>query len=180
MVRSRLRRTAFSLVLAVGLAVGAVAGAAGDDRAVTETLLREVASAQEKDVANELVTRARTALERGARMRSAGDEAHARLADKLARTWAEGARDVTRAAAIEARSASSRRDATDAGLNAERERAILEEAIAQSGRLRAQLEAGDSSMKEPAKTSAQANLDAGTRAAPTTKPASARGDGGLR
>jgi hypothetical protein len=138
--------------------------------------LREVEASPKKEVASELVARSRAALERGGRMRSAGDEAHARVADSVARTWAEAARDVARAAVVEARSAEARRGATDAGALADRERAQLEEAIAQSGRLRAQMESAERDGKEqPARTSAAANSDAGTRA--PSKPANTK-DGG--
>ena len=123
--------------------------------------------------------------------RSSGDEAHAKLADRVARTWAEGARDATRAAIVEESAAAARRGATDAGTQADRERALLEEAIAQSGRLRAQMEAAEHEGKDqPARTStAAASGDAGARApakaAPAAKDASAPSpkatvDGGAR
>ncbi len=181
--------------MAVGtcLSIGALAMAAGDDRAAAETLLKEVESSPRKDVAGELVARSRAAQERAARFRSSGDESHAKLADRLARTWAEAARDVVRAAAVEESAAEARRGATDAGALADRERALLEEAIAQSGRLRAQLDAvehegkdqpartstaaasGDGGSRPPTKTPAASAKDAG--APPTAKPAA---DGGAR
>lgn len=154
------------------LAAGAVAAAADDDRSTAEALLRETEASPKGAVARELIARSRAALERAARMRSAGDETHARLADRAARTWAEAARDVARAAAVEESAAAARRAATDAGTIADRERALLEEAIAQSGRLRAQIEALEREGKEqPARTSAAAN-------APTTKPAKDRAPAG--
>lgn len=158
--------------------------AGGDDRASAEALLKEVDASGKKDVATELVTRARAALDRGARLRSSGDEAHAKLADGVARTWAEAARDVTRAAAVEERATQARLAATDAGVVAERERALLEEAIAQAGRVRAQLESADRERKDqPSRTSAAAakpDLDAGR---PPSKPPAKeapRADGGAR
>jgi hypothetical protein len=151
-------------VVLAALGGAVVASAAGDDRAAAEALLKEVDASPRKDVASELVTRSRGALDRGAKLRSSGDEAHAKLADRLARTWAEAARDVARAAAVEESAANARRSLTDAGLVAERERALLEEAIAQSGRLRAQLEAAPREAKEqPARTSTTANSDAGAK-----------------
>ena len=178
MVRSLRGRVFPVLALLACLGVGAVAMAAGDDRASAEALLKEVEASPRKDVGGELVARSRAALDRGARLRSSGDEAHAKLADALARTWAETARDVTRAAVVEESAASARRSATDAGVVADRERALLEEAIAQSGRLRAQLESVERDGKEqPARTSTAAvNGDAGTRA--PTKPAAGPKDGG--
>src|SRR5262245_18976259 len=109
-----------------------------DDRAAVEAVLKEVEASQKKEVATELVARARASLERATRLRAAGDESRARLADGLARTWAEAARDVIRAVDGEDKAQAGRRAASDAGTISERERALLEEAVAQSGRLRAQ------------------------------------------
>lgn len=171
MIRSR----AIAVALLLGcLAVGAVAAAGNDDRGVAEAALKEVAGSPKKDVANELVARSRAALDRGAQLRTKGDEKHALLADGVARSWAEAARDAVKAAAIEETATRARTDATDAGLVADRERALLEEAVAQSGRLRAQLESGGAKDKEtPARTSAQANSDAGAKPAPKTAPKTA-------
>ncbi len=180
MVRvGRLRRRILAVSgLVTCLSIGALALAAEDDRAATESVLKEVEASPRKDVGGELVTRSRAALDRAAKLRAAGDEAHARLADRLARTWAEAARDVVRAAAVEESAAAARSGATDAGTLADRERALLEEAIAQSGRLRAQLDAVERDGKEqPARTSSAA-ADAGaagTRAPAKTAPAA---DGG--
>jgi len=166
--------------------------AAGDDRGSAESLLKEVEGSPRKDVAGELVTRSRAALDRGARLRASGDEAHAKLADAVARTWAEAARDVARAAVVEESAATARRAATDAGVIADRDRALLEEAIAQSGRVRAQLESAERDTKEqPARTStAAASADAGVRSpskapskdggAPVVPTPKANADGGAR
>jgi len=145
----------------MGAAAAAAAGPDNPDRgASTETILREVEASPRKDVVGEMSTRSRTAVERAARLRSNGDEAHARIADGIAHTWAEAARDVVRAVEVEERAAAARRGATDAGVVADRERALLEEGIAQTGRLRAQLESVEREAKEqPARTSAAANSD---------------------
>lgn len=127
------------LVLAAGLFVAAAAYAGPDDRAAAESAVRELEASPKKAVAAEMTARAKTALDRGAKLRAAGDETHARLADTLARTWADAARESVRAAELEEKAFEARRDASDAGARADRERALLEEAIAQSGRLRAQL-----------------------------------------
>jgi len=173
---SRVRRfaAAASLGAVLALAAGALA-APEDDRALTTSLLKEVDASPRKAIAAEMVGRAHAASERAARLRSSGDEARARLADGLARAWAESARDVVRAAEVETRAYETRRAATDAGVMAERERALLEEGTAQSGRLRAQLEAVEREAKEqPARTSAAANApsDAG---APKARPRDGRG-----
>lgn len=153
----------------VGLGIAAASGP--EDRTTTEAILKEVEASPKKDVASEMVARSRAALERGTRLRGSGDEPRARLADGLARTWAEAARDVIRAVDVEDRAQAARRGATDAGAQAERERALLEEGVAQSGRLRAQLEAAERETKQqPARTSTQANDDAGVKPAPKAAP----------
>jgi hypothetical protein len=171
-------RIVFLLFGAAVLAVGALAMAAGDGRTATESLLKEVEASPRKDVAEPLISRSRAALDQAARLRASGDEAHAKLADGVARSWAEAARDVSRAAVVEESAAAARRGATDAGILADRERALLEEAIAQSGRLRAQLEAAEREGKDqPARTSTTAAAgDAGIR--PVPKSAAQAKDGG--
>lgn len=185
-----------ALTVVTALAIGAVAIAAGSersDRATTEGVLREVEASPRKDVVAEMVSRSRGALDRAAKLRASGDEAHARLADGLAKTWAEAARDVVRAVEVEEKAQAARRAATDAGVVADRERALLEEGIAQSGRVRAQLDAVERDAKEqPARTSSAAQNDVGdggaakprtpkttTPNAPSPVPAPAR-DGGAR
>jgi hypothetical protein len=146
---------------ALGLAWAGIAQAASpDDRATTEAVLRDVEGGPRKDVVAEMTARSRAALARAASLRSAGDEPRAKLADGLARTWAEAARDVARAVDVEEKAQAARRSATDAGASAERERALLEEGIAQTGRIRAELEGVERDAKEqPARTSAAANSD---------------------
>lgn len=155
---------------------GALLGSAGlalagpEDRSVAESILTKLdADAAHKSLTVDASTRARAALERGTRMRAAGDEPHARLADGLAREWAELARDLVATADLEKKAADTRRAATDAGAHAERERALLDEGIAQNGRLRAQLEAAERE-HEPEKTAkVGASLDAGAAPLPAKK-----------
>ncbi len=172
-----MKKWARVLVLAGAAALGisSRAFAGPDDRGAAEVTLREVEGSPRKEVATEMIGRAKVALDRGAKLRASGDEAHAKLADALARTWAEAARDVVRAAETEEKAATLRRNATDAGAIADRERALLEEGIAQSGRLRAQLESLDRESKEqPARTSTQ-GADAGApKKAPATKDGGAK------
>jgi len=151
-----------------------------DERAAAESVLKEIEASPRKDAAGELITRSRAALDRAAQLRAGGDESHARLADRLARTWAEAARDVVRAAVVEESAAAARRGATDAGTLADRERALLEEAIAQSGRLRAQLDSVERDGKEqPARTSsAAADAGAAGASAPRKTPPASANDGG--
>lgn len=172
-------RRAAVLAVAFALGIGGVAAASPDDRSATESLLSEVAASKRKDVGAEPAGHARAMLDRAAKLRAAGDEPHARLAESAAHAWAQAARDTVRAAEIEEKAAAARLAASDAGTVADRERALLEEGIAQSGRLRAQLDASARERKEqPARTSTQANApDAGAKPAPK-KPAA--GDGGAK
>ena len=180
-IRAAMRRMIAIVTLALGLGLGVAAAAQPDDRAATEALLREVEGSGKKDVASEMVARSRAALDRASKLRGAGDEPHAKLADGLARTWAEAARDVVRAVDVEEKAQTARRSATDAGVVAERERALLEEGIAQSGRVRAQLDSVEREAKEqPARTSSAANSDVdGGAGKPRPKMPVAK-DGGAR
>lgn len=178
---TRLRRHAavFVAVCALAAAPLALAGAT-DDRAIAEAILSDLdRDAAHKDLVADTVQKSRDALERGRRMRAAGDEAHAKLADGVAREWAEMARDLVKASDLEQAAAQARRDTLDAGALLDRERALLEEGIARTGRLRAQLEAAEREARETNRTAA-APQDGG---APKKKPkagAAAAKDGGAR
>jgi len=118
--------------------------AQGDDRAVAEALVAQLApssaDATRGPVTAEALTRAKEALERATRLRRSGDEAHAKAADGLAREWAETARDLARAAEAESTAADLRRRAMNEQAQVERARALLEEGVARVGRLRAQID----------------------------------------
>jgi hypothetical protein len=142
-----------ALVAASFLLVARPGVAAEDDRAVAEALLHAAKGGETASAAADagspaagnpgvdaLLARARAALARADTLRAAGDSSRARLADGLARDWAETARDANAAAEAEARAEAARRNALDAGATLERERALLEENVARVGRLRAQLE----------------------------------------
>ena len=167
---------------AVGVASLAVA-ASGDDRSVAESIAADL----ERDEAHKALTadtvkKARAALERAQRMRASGDEAHAKLADGLAREYAETARDLVKAADAEEHAAQARRGALDAGAQSERERALLEEGLARNGRLRAQLDDAEREAKETNRT-ATAALDGGAPAKkpkPAAKPPLPKSGGGPR
>jgi hypothetical protein len=188
---------------AVALATVALAGAAfvasptriiglawGDDRATASTILNELANdAAHKDATEAIVKRGREALERATRMRAAGDEAHAQLADGLAREEAEAGRDLVRALEAERMADEARRAATDAGTVGERERALLEEGIARNGRLRAEIDelgkGGGGKGKEP-RASKLSSVPIGDAGAPPRNGASGtsagagKSDGGAR
>jgi len=113
----------------------------GDDRAIAQSLVTQL----EQDgtrarIAAEALTRATEALERGTRLRRAGDEVHAKTADGLAREWAETGRDLMRAADAESTAADLRRKAMGEQEQVERTRALVEEGVARVGRLRGQID----------------------------------------
>jgi hypothetical protein len=135
----------------------------GDDRAVAEQTLASIPAPLAAGPAQDYVKRAKTALERATRLRSARDDARAKLAEQVAREWAEAAKDLAAAVEAEQRTARARRDATDAGAQVDRERALLEEGIAQSGRLRTQLEALERERKISGKPAAPRAADGGTK-----------------
>jgi hypothetical protein len=123
---------------ATSAALGARAD--GDDRAAAEALVVPMQRATPDPATIEAVARARDALEQSTRLRAAGDEAHAKAADGLAREWAETARDLAQAAAAEKQAVERRRRAIQAQAQLERTRALVEDGIARLGRIRAELE----------------------------------------
>jgi hypothetical protein len=104
----------------------------------------------------EPVEAAQHALERASGARLAGDVRQAELLEGLAREWAETARDLVRAAKTEADATQLEGRAAQAVLRAERQRALLEEAIARRGRAEAELQrlSVDAGAPPPAPTSA--------------------------
>jgi len=138
--------------------------ARADDRSETLTILASL----DPPSADPSVKQARDSLERATRMRNAGDEAHARLAEGLALEWASAARDRARTVAEEKEARTTQLAALDAAAHVERERSLLEAAIARGGRLRAELAALTASTTKDAKTKDRTN---GAGAAPPPKSA---------
>lgn len=177
-----MRQTFRALVIGAAiaaLAAGGAAFAAGEgDRATAESILQQLERDETaKSVAADSIAKARSALERATRLRATGDEAHAKLADGLARDHAESARDRVRAAELERRSVEARAHARDAGAQEERERTQLEEALARTGRLRAALEEAEREAKDTQRTATGVN-DAGVpRPKPPAAPKGGKGDG---
>jgi hypothetical protein len=161
--------------LVVPLTCGAVAARPGiaraDDREAATAILSTLAPTSIDDA----VKQAKDALERGTRMRVAGDLEHSRIAEGLALEWAELARDRARAEAMEKDARHSELAAIDAAARVEREQALLEESITRSGRLRAELAAlttKDARAKAKDRTS---SLPVDAPAKPGSKPASPTG-----
>jgi hypothetical protein len=112
--------------------------AADDGDAATALVDRFANDTGHASITAPAVAQARDALERATRLRSVGDEVHARAAEGLAREWAETARDLVRAADAETAAADTRRKAVDAQARVERVRVMVEDAIARLGRLKAE------------------------------------------
>jgi hypothetical protein len=139
-MHSRRLAVAIAVLAAASLAPADTLAQGNDDHEVAEAITNQLEREGHANVAREAFANARAALERATRLRSAGDEAHAKAADGLAREWAEDARDAARAADAEAAAAQVRRKAVDAQAQLERTRALVEEAIARVGRLKAELD----------------------------------------
>jgi hypothetical protein len=133
-----------ALLLGAGLVALTLLSAAGprDDRAATVAALApfEIEGGT-APLVQDPVKRSRDLLERATRMRNAGDDVHARLAEAAALQWAKVAQDLVRSADAEATAQAARSKALDASASSERERAMLEQQLAQNGRLQAELRA---------------------------------------
>lgn len=177
-------------ILLVAFVSPAISAATEDDRAATERMVSELDhDAAHKTLTADAVAHARKALERALRMRQSGDDTRAREMEGLARRWVELARDLARTADTEAQAGLFRNAANDAGAHVERARAMLEETIARTGRLKAEIETAEHEANAaPTRTSGIAkNSDAGsgTRNGNADggglKPMKAtRGDGGTK
>jgi len=76
-------------------------------------------------------------------MRVAGDHVHAAEAEALARQWAETGRALVGATDAEARANDLHRRALEAEAQVAKTRELVEEVIARTGRLRAQIDASE-------------------------------------
>jgi hypothetical protein len=99
--------------------------------------------AKHQTVTADAVGRIQSALERAARLRSAGDEAHAQLADAVARQWADTAEQLVRAADAEAADDDVRKKAFDCETQIGKTQALVEEVLARTGRLRARIDSAE-------------------------------------
>jgi len=130
------------VVLVASPLLAARAARAQDDGATAAAIVAQLERPDRPDARLTAgpLARAKEAIDRAARLRRAGDEAHAKAADGLAREWAETARDLARAADAEAKAADLRRKAVAADAQLERTRALVAEGVARVGRLRAELD----------------------------------------
>ncbi len=143
MLRRNLRPlAACAALLALTTVVGLVAagGEPTSDAAAAAQALAELPQADAGDGGATVaapVAEARRALERARGARASGDARHAEQLEGLAREWAELARDQGRAVAAEATASATQAALGDAGVAAERSRALLDQAVVR----RAQAEA---------------------------------------
>jgi multidrug efflux pump subunit AcrA (membrane-fusion protein) len=134
-----MRALVVSILLATTLFVDPARAATGDT-ATAQQILAEVAASPQAATATAEVQGAQKALERAQSARDSGDLKHAEMLEGLARTWAESARDVLRAAHTEQEARELQEKAAVARAQIERERSLLEETLASRGRARAELE----------------------------------------
>ncbi len=174
MIRTRVLSAVAGVVLLLSASAATFAIAAGtDDAAAAAAIIQELdADTAHKALLADTLAKAKEALERGHRMRVAGDGAHGKLADAVALEWAETARDLVRAADLEKAAAVSRAGALDAGARVEREQAAVEESIARVGRLRAELEAAERDAKRDKRVATEP-LDGGVMPKKHKRPAGA-------
>jgi colicin import membrane protein len=126
--------------LVAASAPGRARAQTADDHGVAAALVAQLEhDAAHAAVTAEAVSQAKGALERATRLRTAGDETHAKAADGLALEWAQVGRDLAKAADAEASAADARKKAVEAQALLERTRAQVEEGIAHVGRLQAEL-----------------------------------------
>lgn len=120
------------------------AHAAEGDKSAAEQAIAEVDKAGADGKAGEAqATLAKKALLRADAARASGDNAQGALLEGLARTHAEMARDVLRAAKIEAERTAAERRTTELATDSERKRALIEEIAGRKQRAAADLAAAE-------------------------------------
>ncbi len=179
-----------SWVSALALAiVGAACAVAADSAHAADAQLPDVrVTALDTDGAHAVITgeardKARAAIERSKRFRAAGDEVHAKLSDRAAASWLAAAEDLVKTSDQEAAADDRRRAALDAGAQADRVRALVEETMLQNGRLRAELEQLEREAKDPSARSSKADTTDGGARPPRVPPPlgpKAKKDGGAQ
>jgi hypothetical protein len=114
------------------------------------------------------VARAKLDLERAAKLRASGDAENAVVAERGALTWLDAAETLARSSDGENEAASLELGALDAGARAERERALLEEALGNAGRRRAELARIERERSSVAPRTRTADIDGGVGASPSS------------
>jgi hypothetical protein len=155
------------LILATAGSV-AVAAADASPTQVTgsprERVSRLEADQAHRAVTSGYVTRAKIALERASKLRASGDGANAEVADRAASVWLDAAETLARSVDRENEAASLELGVLDAGARVERERSLLEEALGNAGRRRAELARLERERSSVAPRVRTADIDGGTSA----------------
>lgn len=117
------------------LAAGAAAAVVSSTRSKAEEALTAVAANPEAArVARVQIAKAKDALERGNQARLAGDTANAGLFDELAFEWAGTAKDLARAAELEAHAAEVEKQAAELEARGKRALTLIEQTVARRGK----------------------------------------------
>jgi hypothetical protein len=180
MIRARGGAWGAAAVLAFLLTVAAASPGAQGDRAAAQAILGELGrDASHRATVADAVARAQDALERGTRMRVARDDPHATEAESVARQWAETARELVRAADSETRANEIRKKALETETQVAKTRELVEEVIARTGRLRAQIQAAQRAEGPPRMAVEVHDGERAPAKRPATPPArAAMSDGG--
>jgi len=144
----RWTRAAAGLATACLTLATAAAAQPSDAHGTATALVAQLEADSHASLAADPIGQAKAALERATRMRTTGDEVHARAADELALEWAQMARDLVKAVEAETTAAEARKKAVDAQAQLERTRAAVEEGIARVGRLKAELAEAEAGNRE--------------------------------
>lgn len=110
------------------------------DRAEAERLVAELAAQTDAaEIAKNELSNARRALERAKGARDAKDALHGEQLERLARVWAETARDTVRASHTETEASALQTQSMEGKAKLERDRVLLEETISRRGRAEVEL-----------------------------------------
>lgn len=114
--------------------------AATTDRAEAESILSALeADAEAAKVASAEIDKAKQAMARANEARNVRNSQHVEHFEKLARVWAETARDVVKANKLEAEVIALQQKAVDGKATAEKDRVLLEETLSRRGRAEVEL-----------------------------------------
>jgi hypothetical protein len=141
---TRFRWGTWSWILAASMSITLLSTSAHaelSDRGDAEKVIQELSTAKDTPTASQsLIQAAKTALNRATRMLDSGDRKHSSLAESLAKTFAESARDLIRAIAIEKELHDTQRQLTEITGKVKRAQVLLDESISRRGRAKVELQ----------------------------------------
>ncbi len=155
---------AFGLGLILTAAGSLAVAADASSGQVSERLSRLEGDETHRAVTSGYVTRAKIALERASKLRASGDGTNAAVAEQSAAVWLDAAETLARAVDRESEAASLELGVLDAGARVERERSLLEEALGNAGRRRAELARLERERSSVAPRVRTADIDGGVSA----------------